>query len=115
MKGQLTAFGHCRVPALERHRPLRHGAARLLPYSFDMSNKSLWLQRGPASRCARAALLWGVLAAFTLMLAVFVLTRGNVSWWGQVGLTAAPVLIGALALIYGASYRVHRVRESRGE
>jgi hypothetical protein len=80
-----------------------------------MSNESLWLQPGPASRCARAALLWGVSAVFTLTLAVFVLTRGNVSWWGQVGLTAAPVLIGALALIYGASYRVHRVRESRGK
>lgn len=79
------------------------------------NTESLWLQPGPASRCARAALLWGVLAVFTLLLAVIVLARGNVTWWGQVGLIAAPVLFGALALIYGASYRVHSVRESRGD
>jgi hypothetical protein len=60
--------------------------------------------------------VWGVLTAFLLILAVFVLVSvGGVSWWSQLGLVAPPILAAALAFIYGVSYRVHRARQSRGE
>lgn len=81
-----------------------------------MPKESFWLQPGPASRCAKAAVVWGVLAALLLTLALFVLVSvGGVSWCNQLGLVAPPVLTAALALIYGVSYRAHRARQSRGE
>ncbi|QIS40093.1 hypothetical protein [Clavibacter capsici] len=69
-----------------------------------MANRSPWLQPGSARRCARLAVLWGVLALLAAVLAVAFV---EAPVWGRICQTLAAVALGALAVVYYASYRVH--------
>jgi hypothetical protein len=74
-----------------------------------MTKKSWWLQAGPAKRCAKAAVFWGTLAAFSLVLSLVV---RDVAWWAQLSQSVATLLVAGLALAYGLSYRTHRAVEA---
>ncbi|MFC3297644.1 hypothetical protein [Clavibacter michiganensis] len=69
-----------------------------------MANRSSWLQPGPAKRCARAAVLWAVVA---LLAAVIAIVFVDTPLWGRICEALAAVAGVALAAIYYASYRVH--------
>jgi hypothetical protein len=69
-----------------------------------MANRSPWLQPGPAKRCARLAVAWGVLA---LLAAVIAVVFVDAPVWGRVCEALAAVVLAAVALAYYASYRVH--------
>ncbi|ALD13767.1 hypothetical protein [Clavibacter capsici] len=69
-----------------------------------MANRSPWLQPGPARRCARLDVLWGVLALLAAVLAVAFV---EAPVWGRICQALAAVALGALAVVYYASYRVH--------
>jgi len=74
-----------------------------------MTKRSWWLQAGSAKRCAKAAVWWGVLAAFSLVLSFVV---GDVAWWAQLSQFVATLLLAGLTLIYGLSYRTHRAAQA---
>jgi Flp pilus assembly protein TadB len=74
------------------------------PSVEGMANRSPWLQPGPAKRCARLAVVWGVLALFAAVIAV-VFVEAPV--WGRICEALAAVALGAVAVAYYASYRVH--------
>jgi hypothetical protein len=69
-----------------------------------MANRSPWLQPGPAKRCARLAVVWGVLALFAAVLAVALV---DIPFIGRICEALAAVALAAVALAYYASYRVH--------
>lgn len=74
-----------------------------------MTKRSWWLQAGPAKRCAKAAVLWGALAAFSLVLSLVV---SDMAWWAQLSQYVATLLLAGLAFVYGLSYRTHRAVEA---
>ena len=80
-----------------------------------MSTESLWLQAGPARRCARAAVLWGVLTVSSAALAVFSFAVADAHPWTGWATVVATAVLAALTLMYGLSCRVHRAREARPE
>jgi hypothetical protein len=69
-----------------------------------MANRSPWLQPGPAKRCARLAVVWGVLALFAAVLAVALV---DIPVIGRICEALASVALAAVALAYYASYREH--------
>jgi hypothetical protein len=69
-----------------------------------MANRSLWLQPGPARRCARLAVVWGVLALFAAVLAVVLV---DIPVIGRICEALAAVALAVVAVLHYVSYRVH--------
>ncbi|MFT2690714.1 hypothetical protein [Clavibacter zhangzhiyongii] len=69
-----------------------------------MATRSPWLQPGPAKRCARLAVVWGVLALLAAVIAVVLV---DIPVAGRICEALAAVAFAVVAVSYYASYRVH--------